>query len=88
MNKDQRKKWYKDTITLNKGLNILIDTTVTDIKGNIGSVVSITKGVSPEEHGFIEVKLNNGTLEHYVYFEWYKHLRVITKPQSKPYIDL
>lgn len=77
MNKDQRKKWYRDTVTLNQNHTLRIGDEISDIKGNVGKVTSIIEGTSPEDHGFIEVKLKNNMIEHYVHFEWYKHIRVI-----------
>jgi len=48
-----------------------------------GIVTSITEGFSQEDHGCIEVRLDSGELEHFVYFGWGAHLK-ITEHASPP----
>lgn len=47
-------------------------------RGLTGTVISIVPGSNREDHGRIEVRLDNGTIEHFVHFEWHKSAKLIT----------
>jgi preprotein translocase subunit YajC len=78
------------TITLRKVLDmkkLQVGSTIRDIGGIEGVILSIKKGSSVENHGTIEVRITKipkqqkyvsvGDIEHYVHYDWQNYIRVI-----------
>jgi len=42
-----------------------------------GTVTSVAEGSTIEDHGCIEVRLDNGDVEHYSYYDWNKFLLIV-----------
>lgn len=69
----------KHAFESNKGKQIKVGDRVVDIFCLRGTVIKIhkPKRVTVTNHGFINVSLDNGDMEHYVYYQWQNMLKIL-----------